>query len=318
MRLNLLFTFLIVTQAQGQVVKLNGPWKFHVGDKQEWAARDYDDERWETIRVPSPWEDEGFNGYDGFAWYRKKFTGTLLNERERYFLNLGFIDDCDVVYFNGYAIGLSGSMPPKFKTAFNTERKYSIPPELINYDGDNVLAVRVFDVTISGGIVDGNIGIYKAPSNHLLLDLQGLWDLAVARNEKRVESPEAWRKVMVPAPWERQGLPKYDGYAWYRKTFKLPQDLPDEDIILLAGKIDDFDKVYLNGKMIGITNDGRMLGWSQSYQELRAYEIPRSILKQVGENLLEIFVEDMGVDGGIYEGPVGIITRSDYQRHYRR
>jgi sialate O-acetylesterase len=317
MRLYLLFFVFLAIQARGQTVKLSGLWKFHVGDEQVWSAPDYNDERWEDIHVLSAWEDEGFNGYDGFAWYRKKFNGNSLNEDQQYYLNLGFIDDCDVVYFNGYAIGLSGSMPPKFKTAYNSERKYSIPADLINYHGDNLIAVRVFDVTISGGIVDGEIGIYNAPNNHLLVDLQGLWDLAKVKNERRVEDVAAWQKVMVPAPWEHQGLLKYDGYAWYRKAFRVPNPLPDENLILLAGKIDDFDKVYLNGKMIGTTNDGRSLGRSESYRQLRVYKIPRSILKKDGDNILEVFVEDMGIDGGIYEGPVGIIRQSDYERYYR-
>ena len=103
---------------------------------------------WEKIYAPSPWEDEGFNGYDGFAWYRKKFDGKELSKDESYYLNLGFIDDCDEVYLNGVLIGFSGSMPPKFKTAFNNERKYPLSNESINFYGMNTLAIRVFDVTL--------------------------------------------------------------------------------------------------------------------------------------------------------------------------
>ena len=40
-------------------------WKFRIGDRLEWAGKDFDDSRWESIRVPNQWEDEGFNGYDG-------------------------------------------------------------------------------------------------------------------------------------------------------------------------------------------------------------------------------------------------------------
>lgn len=315
MRLCVFLLCFIFLSGYGQNIKLRGDWKFHIGDNLKWASPEFDDSSWETIWVPSPWEDEGFNGYDGFAWYRKTFNGNLLSRGDQYYLNLGYVDDCDVVYLNGYAIGLSGSMPPKFKTAYNTERKYAIPADIINYNGGNVLAVRVFDVTLSGGIVDGAIGIYKARASHMIVDLQGLWDFAVTRSES--VKPDDWNKVMVPSMWEHQGYPKYDGYAWYRKSFELPTSLPSENLYLLAGKIDDFDKVYLNGKLIGATRDNRSMGFSQSYEKLRAYEIPKSILKSEGANLLEVFVEDMGLGGGIYEGPVGVITESNLRRYYQ-
>jgi hypothetical protein len=36
----------------------------------------------------------------------------------------------------------------------------------------------------------------------------------------------------------------------------------DEEIVLLLGKIDDFDRAYLNGKKIGKTYDGERFGSS--------------------------------------------------------
>ena len=127
------------------------------------------------------------------------------------------------------------------------------------------------------------------------------------------------KKIIVPAPWEHQGYFKYDGYGWYKKTFSVPDNLvgnTDEDLVLLVGKIDDFDKTYLNGKLVGTTNDGRRYGQSSSFGELRAYTIPTNLLKK-GTNTIEILVEDMGNVGGIYEGPVGIATRTAYERYFR-
>jgi hypothetical protein len=141
----------------GQVIKLRGTWKFQIGDKPAWASPTFDDRGWETIYAPAPWEDEGFNGYDGFAWYRKKFDGKLLSKEDTYYLNLGFIDDCDEVFLNGKLIGFSGAMPPKFKTAYNNERKYPLMNEFINFEGENIIAIRVFDVTLGGVIIDGDL-----------------------------------------------------------------------------------------------------------------------------------------------------------------
>ena len=118
-RLLFLFLFFISSPSISQVINLNGSWKFNIGDKSSWAAANFDDSGWELIHAPSPWEEEGFNGYDGFAWYRKKFDGRKLEKEGSYYLGLGYIDDSDVVYLNGQLIGFSGSMPPKFKTAYN-------------------------------------------------------------------------------------------------------------------------------------------------------------------------------------------------------
>ena len=51
--------------SQEMVRSLRGTWKFRIGDNMTWANRDHNDSSWDEIFAPSPWEDEGFNGYDG-------------------------------------------------------------------------------------------------------------------------------------------------------------------------------------------------------------------------------------------------------------
>lgn len=305
--------------SHGQVISLNGTWKFHIGDRASWATPEYNDSDWELIIAPSHWEDEGFNGYDGFAWYRKTFDGRRLPKDENYVLNLGYIDDSDEVYLNGKFIGFSGSMPPKFKTAYNSERQYKLPNEYINFNGENTIAVRVFDVTLGGGIFDGDLGIYRARKSRLWIDLQGIWEFSLSQYGSQATDKREWTRLMVPGPWEQQGYYRYDGYAWYKLTFTAPKEAisRDEPLVLLLGKIDDFDMTYLNGKLIGKTKDNRSFGSSASYSRLRVYDIPPDLLKLGKENTIEVMVEDIGNIGGIYEGPVGITTRSDYERYFR-
>ena len=310
--------FLQSVLVNAQAISLKGTWKFQIGDRNSWSSATYDDGDWETIDAPSPWEDEGFNGYDGFAWYRKKFDGKDLSKNENYYLNLGFIDDCDEVYLNGVLIGFSGSMPPKFKTAYNNERKYPLSNESINFEGMNTLAIRVFDVTLGGGIIDGDLGIYRSPRSRMLVDLQGMWQFHRTWRDNPIPESDDWDKILVPSPWEQQGYPKYDGNAWYRRTFTISENVlqNDADLVLLMGKVDDFDRTYLNGKLIGKTNDGRPFGMSQSYDKQRVYTIPPGLLKK-GSNSIQVFVVDMGNIGGIYEGPIGITTRTVYERYYK-
>src|SRR5262245_27261333 len=56
-----------------RIVSLAGAWKFEIGDNPRYRERDFDDSKWEKIRVPGAWENQGFPGYDGFAWYRRSF-----------------------------------------------------------------------------------------------------------------------------------------------------------------------------------------------------------------------------------------------------
>lgn len=300
-----------------QVIDLRGQWKFHIDDKPEWATATFDDSKWENIFTPSVWEDEGFNGYDGFAWYRHKFDGRLLNKSEIYYLGLGFIDDCDEVYVNGKLVGFSGSMPPGFKTAYNKERRYPLPSDVVNFSGENTIAIRVFDATLSGGIVDGRLGIYRSEKNrNMIVDLDGVWSFATSRRgEKPTES--GWQRIMVPGPWEFQGHMKYDGFAWYRRNFVLPDDASRDELVLLLGKIDDFDQAFVNGVQVGRTNDQLPYGQSESWMRQRAYTIPATVLKK-GINVVEILVEDMGNTGGIYEGTVGIVSRYQYTKYFKR
>lgn len=301
--------FILVGTSSGQLVDLNGLWKFALGDQQSWSKPNYDDSNWELIRVPTEWENDGFHDYDGFAWYRTRFDGAKIPRGVQCYLNMGYIDDADEVYLNGQLIGFSGTMPPNFKTAYNSERKYVIPQNFINYTGENVIAVRVFDAVLSGGIVDGHLGVYRIESGSpMLLDLRGVWDFSISRNGAK-PNEDGWDKILVPTFWEKQGYRKYDGFAWYRKEFDYTSDMEGQELVLVLGKIDDFDEVYVNGRLVGRTRDDRKFPHSESYSKYRIYYLPEAILKKNAPNLIEVQVEDIGLDGGIYEGPIGITSK---------
>lgn len=320
----------VVTLAvQGQELKrhynLRGDWKFSIGDHMEWATREYDDSDWEEIYVPRRWEREGFNGYDGYAWYRLKVDGDEFLKDRVHFIRLGYIDDVDEVYFNGELIGFSGSFPPDYYTAWQAEREYRIPNELIDHNGKNLIAVRVFDKGGEGGIYSGETGILVAEDGYQeVINLEGLWKLKLRDSEDYIDpdyDDSNWEKIKVPANWKVNDIFNYRDFAWYRKEVIIPEDANLDNMVLIAGYIDDFDETFLNGEKIGETFDGRRMGRSRSFQELRVYDIPDGLLKN-GRNVLSIRVEDIGDNGGIYKGPVVIVpeklvttyTRESYWR----
>ncbi len=302
-----------------EVINLEGDWNFTIGDNIKWKEKNYEDHHWERIRVPSTWEDEGFHGYNGYAWYRHSFQISSKDLYSSLYLFLGVIDDVDEVYVNGTLIGKSGSFPPNYATAYNAFRSYAIPSGILDSNGKNVIAVRVYDSQLEGGIIRGKVGIFKNLEEFApLIDLRGIWKFH--RNDIRGDIEEidvddeyneqqssSWGDVIVPSAWEDQGYWFFDGIGWYMKKFELPREYRDEDLILILGKIDDFDQVYVNYTLVGQTNDHKPFGVSQSYKKLRTYLVPAELFSKEKDNIIMVRVEDIGHVGGIYEGPIGFI-----------
>lgn len=308
-----------------RLVSLKGFWKFSIGDDMNRAKPNYDDKDWETVTAPSSWENEGFNGYDGHAWYRKTFVASGDLKNHTVTLRLGRIDDVDEVYLNGYLIGATGTFPPDYNTAYFAWREYHVPQKYLNIGGENAIAIRVYDSQLEGGLIEGDLGLYeKKGAMRLDLDLAGQWNFATGDNinwkEKNYDD-KMWDKIFVPAHWERQIGDDYDGFAWYRLSFTVPQSFKGKKLVLVLGKIDDIDEAYLNGKQIGST--GNMKGdpirydTRSEYKLTRGYFIPEDLLEYGKENVIAVRVYDGFRDGGIYEGPIGLIEQSKYTKYWR-
>jgi sialate O-acetylesterase len=317
---------------ENRVLDLSGKWKFSIGDNLVWASTDYNDWDWEEIKVPSSWENEGFHGYNGFAWYRKWFELPAEYSNSNLYLHLGFIDDVDETYLNGNLIGLSGGFPPHLLTAFNASRKYFLPKQFFK-DGKNLIAVRVYDTQLEGGIINGKIGIYKSGKKaETLMDLIPDVNLAKMWKFNKGDSPEwkeeeyidsVWQNIFVPAFWETQGYKGYNGFAWYRTKFYLPEEYKGEKFVLMLGKIDDIDQTFVNGKLVGSIGDWSFddkpthFNQNSEWETFRGYFIPENILKPDEYNTIAVRVYDGLLDGGIYEGPIGLITQNKYREFWK-
>jgi len=315
---------LLKAQILQEEQSLEGIWKFSVGDNKQWKELDYNDSSWETIKVPNAWEAEGYKGYNGYAWYRKNIRLDVVPS-EDLVLVIGSIDDADEVYINGRFVGSTGGMPPYTQTAYNQRRTYTVPKSYWQ-KGKNIIAIRVYDFYLTGGIMHGPVTLNSDLSKRLVdLDLSGQWYFAV-HNQKGAEQPaydhSEWSKIPVPMYWENAGRPGYDGTAWYRKSFTLPHHLRGKELVLLLGKIDDEDKTWFNGTRIGGVSPNNIRsslarGLFNSYHShttLRAYEIPKSLINTIDKNTIAVRVVDIGGEGGIYEGPIGLITKERFEQ----
>ncbi len=290
-----------------RVVDLRGPWHFRLGDDPAYASAAYDHEAWEPIFVPSPWEEEGYWGYDGIGWYRRSVRLTERLLRDPLYLHLGRVDDVDQVWVNGHFLGSSGRFPEsEYETGYYVHRAYRIPPGFLKA-GPNFIAVRVYDGGAEGGILEGPVGLFTLDEEpDLALDLSGTW--AFQPGDGGPEPPRDTPAMLtVPAKWEPQGFPTLGGFAWYYRSFTLPNRLRDDDLVLVLGRVDDLHEVYLNGERLGGTPriENRYIRGDE-WRELRAYRVPPSLLG--GKNDLAVRVYDGLYEGGIYEGPIGLMT----------
>lgn len=148
-----------LAQTEGPRFTVDRTWKFKPGDSLRWATADYDDQAWTLLKSGLWW---GHAGYDhaGYAWYRKRVVipANLKSEAQRLGwlrLSLGQIQDADEAYLNGVLIGKTGSADP-FVGRWEEPRLYVVRPGIVNWGGENLLAVRVF-------CRDGNGGMHTGP-----------------------------------------------------------------------------------------------------------------------------------------------------------
>lgn len=312
--LTLLFLLLFQTQTtETRLVDLRGQWLFRVGDNPDYSKVDVDESRWSSIFVPASWEDEGFPGMDGIHWYRITVTLPRTLPAGDVYLDLGRIDDSDETFFNGEMIGRSGTFPPFHSTAYHLSRSYRIPHHLIRKGGENVIAVRVYDDRLNGGILEGRVGIYVRTEPNRVADLSGLWSFQIGDDPQRSRvtfDDHRWKTMMVPQNWSQNDFSDYDGFAWYRHRFHVRDVNTNQNLWLVVGKIDDADETWLNGVLLGGTGSMRYeaydAGEPSSWDRYRYYAIPPGLLNPNGENLIAVRVLDTQLDGGMYEGPVGI------------
>jgi sialate O-acetylesterase len=122
-----------------------------VDGRPAWAAPGLDDADWAEIAVPRLWEEQGYVGMDGVAWYRTAFTLTEAEARGGITLGLGMIDDNDASWVNGVEIGRT--------VGYSRRRVYSVPASAL-HAGRNVLVVRVEDGAGGGGIYGSPETVY--------------------------------------------------------------------------------------------------------------------------------------------------------------
>ncbi len=114
------------------------------GDVPLWADSNTDYSDWESMDIPTLWENAGLQALDGIVWFAKEFYLDLPDLQSDAEIHLGPIDDSDISYLNGVEIG-------RTIQKYNEDRIYKIKKPVLK-QGRNILVVRVEDTGGGGGI----------------------------------------------------------------------------------------------------------------------------------------------------------------------
>ena len=106
-------------------------------------------------------------------------------------------------------------------------------------------------------------------------------------------SDENWGSMILPTLWERTPLGEFDGTVWFRKKVSIPKQWIHSDLVLSLGPIDDVDRAYVNGILIGKTEE------EEQWRKPRIYTVPKDIVTD-STIALAVRVIDYGGGGGMY------------------
>lgn len=113
----------------------------------KYFAPSFKDAKWKKISVTQCWEEQGYPGYDGIAWYRVKFKMPPKVKHTTVELAFGAVDETAWVWLNGKYVGQHDLGPAGWKVPF----RFDISKEIL-FGQENVLTVRVLDTMAAGGI----------------------------------------------------------------------------------------------------------------------------------------------------------------------
>ncbi len=165
-------------RADKNIITLNGPWKFMVGDNMQYARSDYDDSGWETMDLAAPpgahdddvglsgfipgWTAKGHSNYSGYAWYRLKVSLDSLPGNNLALAAPPAVDDAYQLFINGSLLGSAGNFSDTIPIVYSIQPRMFGLPENVKKEKNFTIAFRVWMSSASLGADAG--GIHIAPA----------------------------------------------------------------------------------------------------------------------------------------------------------
>jgi sialate O-acetylesterase len=139
--------------------------QYDIGQKNHWAAPDFDDSRWKPVQIPGGFTELGVPDTPALAWFRKKITLPDPLPSGRAMLYLGEIERMDTVYINGNFVGGSAWV--------ENPRVYPVSASL--KPGSNIIAIRVLKTKPDGGFLSKGLDFRLVLGDQTSVPLAGEW-----------------------------------------------------------------------------------------------------------------------------------------------
>ncbi len=145
------------------VLRLDDEWRFATdpqkqGTAQRYYAPTFNDSSWKTVGATDWWQNQGFDEYNGTAWYRKEFSLEAVTgedpqgvAKRQILLAFGAVDGDAVVFLNGKKVGqhLLGKNFEGYDQPFIFDITSIVKPT------QNIITVQVTKEKFVGGINGG-------------------------------------------------------------------------------------------------------------------------------------------------------------------
>lgn len=139
----------------------------------------------------------------------------------------------------------------------------------------------------------------RARQAQQLQDLAGGWRFRLDPEDVGVDqewfAPDlddsGWEPIEIGKPWEEQGHPAYDGFAWYRRDLTIEAEWLEREAEITFWGVDGEAWVYLNGTLLGHHE-----GWHEPF----SVPLKPDVARAGEQNVLAVRVWDGSNQGGIY------------------
>ena len=169
--------------------------------------------------------------------------------------------------------------------------------------GEFLKTVGTFDQVLNDlKSSEAELKVYKEwLSAHRIVDLrnnksESRWENLSFDDEKCSDlnyEDASWKEMNLPTLWESTEVGNFDGVIWFRKKIVLPDSWKNQELILNLGPIDDMDRTYVNGQLVGAyEKDG-------FWQKERVYNVSKELI-QSNELTIAVRVIDNQGGGGLY------------------
>ncbi len=167
---------------------------------------------WGKMPIPGYWESSVLSSFDGVVWLQKTVNISSKPLSSIAEINLGPIDDQDIVYINGTKVGEGN--------AWFAPRHYEFSSSLLKV-GENIITIRITDTGANGGIGGEKEACYLNVDREAY-SLAGDWNYSIALDYKdmplrpTVVNTQNYPTVLFNAMINPLNVLPIKGVLWYQ------------------------------------------------------------------------------------------------------